>query len=173
MLATIDQLTGLPNRRHFFDTVEAAITKGRTGVLLMADVDCFKKINDTYGHPAGDKCLKSFADLVECQAAAGCAVARMGGEEFAVFLPEATRGQARVVAQQLVEGVRFQPVILGGGTAEPVDVTMSVGAAQANGAVSFEELLRQSDAALYAAKDQGRARAVFHGDQDCRAAGAA
>ena len=150
-----DPLTGLPNRRHFFDEIARRLD-GPGGVLMMLDADHFKRVNDTFGHGAGDDCLLKIAALLRSQIRQGDLVARLGGEEFGVFLTGARQGDARLVGDRLVEGIEL--VVDG---AAPHRVTLSAGAASAAPGDDPGRLLGRADAALYQAKADGRARMVI------------
>jgi len=149
-----DQLTGLANRRRWdeLSTVEVsrAARNGRPLTFLLLDLDHFKVFNDTHGHQTGDLLLQDFAT-----AAAGCLrdgdlIARWGGEEFAVALPDCTVEQARVVAERIIAAV-------------PHGQSATVGVAQWVRGESAAMTLARADAALYAGKRGGRARAVLAG----------
>jgi diguanylate cyclase (GGDEF)-like protein len=160
-----DPLTGLHNRLRldsFIATeVQAAARSGRPMSIIMADVDHFKKVNDTYGHPAGDKVLMGVASGLKTRLRPRDLVARYGGEEFVLVLPETDAEGAMVVAdrvRQLIEAASY--VIASGQT---LQVTVSLGCATMGGKSAFvtgAELLESADKALYAAKRGGRNRAV-------------
>jgi diguanylate cyclase (GGDEF)-like protein len=160
-LALEDELTGLPNRRsfnlHFTHEWEKAFADRKSLGLMILDVDQFKQYNDAAGHPAGDACLRSIARVVSEIAEAGRAIsARIGGEEFALILPDTTQEQAREIA----EAVRISVLSLD--LRHPATTcglqTVSVGVAvrlPAPGQASME-LMELADQALYAAKRRGR-----------------
>ena len=156
-LARTDPLTGLRNRRAFDDSLGleiAAVERTRSPLsLLVLDVDHFKQINDSFGHDAGDKVLRSIAQVLS-----GCVriidiVARVGGEEFAVILPHTDAQGAHEVAQRMRVAVA-QASWLGQPT------TISIGAASLRAAETADSLFARADAALYAAKKSGRNRVV-------------
>jgi diguanylate cyclase (GGDEF)-like protein len=154
-----DSLSGLLNRRGFEDRVEPGlIATSRGGVpaaFIAADLDHFKGINDSYGHEVGDKVIQSFAGLLRSSAPARSTAARIGGEEFAVFLPGSNLGAARLYA----EGVRASFALFSvEGVPDDVHFTVSFGVAESDGSESLAELRRRADAALYAAKKGGRNR---------------
>ncbi|MEN9539005.1 MAG: hypothetical protein RLZZ126_1240 [Pseudomonadota bacterium] len=163
-LANHDGLTGMVNRRSFDHALETAWQRGTRDQsplsLLMVDVDYFKRYNDTYGHQAGDECLKGVA-----KALAGCVsrptdhVARYGGEEFAVVLSACTEKGAQTVAQRMLGAVSALAIPHSGNEASPV-VTISIGIATAIPTPSqlSPELILQADQALYRAKHSGRNR---------------
>ncbi len=158
-LATTDSLTGVANRRHFFDLarleIERAMRYRRPLSMLMLDADHFKQINDRYGHLAGDEVLRTIAARCRSSLREVDVLGRYGGEEFLVLLPETSSLRAMQVADRLREVVCATPVPTSSG---PVAVQVSVGvsslAAGARGSV--ETLLDQVDQALYRAKAAGR-----------------
>ncbi|MFQ1700693.1 GGDEF domain-containing protein [Loktanella agnita] len=155
-IAATDPLTGLLNRRAFFEKVE---TTGE-GALLMLDLDHFKSINDTYGHAVGDEVLCEMARQLSQMIRRGDILGRLGGEEFAVYLSPADVVDAQNVGTRLAQGIAFEK--------ETVNfvVTVSVGAVMRQGATALAEDLRYADHALYTAKREGRARMVFHHKKD-------
>lgn len=159
--AITDPLTGLPNRRGFFDLANASLPEPG-GVLMMLDADHFKTVNDSYGHGAGDQCLIQIATLLRSQLRTGDVVARLGGEEFGLLLVGARRQDARAIGERLVKGVSVQT----GSMAKPHVVTMSIGAICTAGCDSIAQLLSMADTALYQAKETGRARIVFANQDD-------
>ena len=156
--ALTDSLTGIANRRAFFDLggplLEWAIADRRPAALLLFDLDRFKEVNDTAGHQAGDRVLKAFCDLVAASMRPGDLFGRLGGEEFACLVANATMAQALHTAEQLrreFEAMRF-PGLEG-------NATVSVGVAMASEAGrSLPALLAIADRALYRAKADGRNR---------------
>ena len=168
-LSETDALTGLANRRHFdrrlADEVSRASRHGGSLALLMLDVDHFKRYNDRHGHPAGDACLARVAEVLRATARRPSdLVARFGGEEFAVLLPQHTPAEALALAERCVAALDAAALPHGDSPVAP-HVTLSIGAAhvQAPGS-DFKpaELLRRADAALYLAKQAGRHRVVVH-----------
>ncbi|HEX9904759.1 MAG TPA: PleD family two-component system response regulator [Propylenella sp.] len=162
-LAITDPLTGLYNRRyldaHIASAVEHAGATGKPVCVLLFDIDHFKAINDHYGHDAGDDVLKDFADRLRRGVRNIDLVARLGGEEFVLVMPETDAAFAAAVAERLrsdVEKVAF-PTRSG----ESIAVTVSIGLAEWQGtADTVESLVRRADQALYAAKRAGRNRVV-------------
>lgn len=157
LLSRKDGLTGLNNRRTFLLLAEKRLLAQQRGVLLLFDADYFKKINDTYGHAAGDQCLKAIAHRLQWHLRGRDVAGRIGGEEFAVFLDDATIEQARTIAGRLVQPIPFD----GGAGHAHLTVTMSAGAVVASPDSSLDELLIRADHALYAAKTKGRARMII------------
>jgi diguanylate cyclase (GGDEF)-like protein len=163
-LSLHDALTGLPNRRQFDLTLETewtrAIRNRRPLSLLLLDVDCFKALNDLYGHPAGDDCLQRIAGALQSSLRrAAEMVARYGGEEFAAILPDADAASAELVAQTMRQNVLALQVLHEGSLAERF-VTVSIGVATAYPTAegSPATLIPAADAALYRAKERGRNR---------------
>ncbi|MBX3735878.1 MAG: diguanylate cyclase [Candidatus Didemnitutus sp.] len=164
LLATRDALTGLHNRREFDRMVaeecQRATRFGHPFALVMADIDFFKKINDTHGHQVGDEVLKHVASLLAGQLRVVDRIARYGGEEFAILMVETDRKQA-------VEGIQRLFALLAetpcqpAGTDLTLNVTLSAGLAiMPDDAASCDQLISAADKALYAAKHAGRNRVV-------------
>lgn len=160
-LATVDSLTQLFNRRHFMAKIEAELSRlqrsaGKPSAVLMADLDHFKRINDTWGHAVGDVVLKHFAGLLLKELRKSDFAGRIGGEEFAVVLGGADVANAQVFASRLQEHLAQDPAQTDG---QPVAVTISIGIAiMDDDAESTQEVLRRADQALYQAKERGRNR---------------
>lgn len=158
-LARRDQLTGLLNRRALFDQLTIELKRsGRHGflsALLMLDLDFFKQINDRYGHPAGDEVLKRFSAMCQETARATDVVARLGGEEFAILLPQTDHKAALVIAERLRERVEHQTLDIDA-IPDPVHLTVSIGLAVSSPGVTGDQLIASADAALYQAKQSGR-----------------
>ena len=160
-----DPLTGLPNRARFDSflstEVQTAARTGRPLSLIMADVDHFKKVNDTYGHPAGDKVLSGVAACLKTRLRPRDLVARYGGEEFVLVLPETDTEGAMVVAERVRSMIEAAVSSIGAG--KTLRVTISLGCATMGGKTPFlsgPELLEGADKALYAAKRGGRNRVI-------------
>lgn len=165
-LATRDQLTGLLNRREFDRILEEererALRFGHTVALIMVDIDHFKSVNDTHGHPVGDVVLREVARRVSSQVRTVDRVARFGGEEFGVILVHADRVAALEVANKLCAAVRRDPILAG--ETLPLNITISAGVAiLPTDAADEATLLSRADKALYVAKSGGRNRAVAFG----------
>jgi diguanylate cyclase (GGDEF)-like protein len=152
-----DALSGLANRRGFERGVRAAIAKSPNGphAVVLCDLDRFKVINDTYGHHAGDMVIQSFGALLAECAPQEAIVGRMGGEEFSVFLPNTPMDAALKLAQVIRGGTMAMSVA---GLPATSKVTASFGVANLTSPDALEEMLRQADVALYAAKLAGRNR---------------
>jgi diguanylate cyclase (GGDEF)-like protein/PAS domain S-box-containing protein len=165
-LARTDTLTGLPNRRDFFDEARRELQRrqraaGPTAVLML-DVDHFKRINDTHGHAAGDAVLAALAGRLAATLRAVDRLARIGGEEFAVLLPDTTPDRAAEVAERLRVAVAAVPVSTPEVGDVPVTVSVGVAACEADD-TDVEAALHLADDALYQAKAQGRNRVAMAG----------
>ena len=163
LLATRDDLTGLLNRREFDRVLEAeAIRAGSFGQplgLVTVDIDRFKTINDSRGHPAGDAVLREVARRLRGVVRSVDLVARVGGDEFALILIQADAQAARAAALEACAAVGREPVAAAGGPAVPVTASAGIAALPAD-AKGVVELVAAADQALYAAKAAGRNRAV-------------
>ena len=166
-LAVIDDKTGLFNHRHFRDKLEQEWLRseryGNPLSLVMLDLDDFKQLNDTLGHPAGDRALREFATLVTGGARATDIASRYGGEEFAILLPHTNGEMALTVAERIREAAR-QFVFVE--TDRPTRMTVSAGVATfpSPGIESAEDLIKRADEALYRAKQTGKDRVVVAGE---------
>ncbi len=159
-LSYMDAVTNIANRRHFEEILEVewrrAFRAKSPVALLMLDIDHFKIYNDTYGHPAGDKLLRSIAQILRRWQASGDLVARYGGEEFAVLIQDATPQHAASVAEEIRATIAAQEFLLRQGIAR---VTVSIGAALfPQDGLQREALLQATDERLYLAKASGRNR---------------
>ena len=169
-LSNIDALTDISNYRAFKQILKNEIKRhsryNRNLSLLMADIDNFKQVNDTYGHQIGDLVLKKVAELLK-KSIRGCdSVARYGGEEFAAILPETSEDEAVMVGERIVQTIhkhKFKTIdnkFVG-------DLTVTVGLASfPKDAVSSKELIEKADEALYAGKKQGKNRLFVYGKKD-------
>ena len=160
-LATTDALTGLANRRAFMARLQAELALiaagGKGGMLIMLDLDHFKHVNDSYGHAAGDAVLVHLADLLHGNSMRkGDLAGRLGGEEFAVLLPNTTAEDGLMVAERLRTALEDSNINSGEG--HVIRITLSGGIAPLRG--SPESILAEADAALYQAKNSGRNRIV-------------
>jgi len=161
-LATIDPLTGAPNRRHFttlaHQEMERALRYDLPLAAIMLDVDHFKKVNDTWGHSIGDEVLKAVTESMLAQLREVDVLGRMGGEEFAVLLPQTGVEGARQLADRLRQAVASIRLPLAEGA---LRTSISLGVACRGGAdTHFDHVLGRADRAMYRAKDQGRDRIV-------------
>ncbi len=167
-----DALTGWHNRRYLQVRLKEELARARRDqtalVCLMLDLDHFKRVNDTWGHLAGDAVLQEVANRIDAQVRASDVAARYGGEEFIVLMPDTDIQAGRKLAERIRTAVSSEPVNLGNG--ETVTITVSVGiasvdvAARENELKSIgESLIARADVALYSAKSSGRDRVVVEG----------
>jgi diguanylate cyclase (GGDEF)-like protein len=161
-LSRRDALTGLPNRRAADEQIEGLLERLRRlrspFALLLVDADHFKRINDSQGHAIGDRALVHLGALLQRHARSVDLVARFGGEEFVLLLPDCDRDTALQVAERLRQEVVDEPLRLG---ARKLGLSVSVGLALAREGESAAELMGRADRALYRAKHQGRNRVEF------------
>jgi two-component system cell cycle response regulator len=162
-MSTVDELTGLHNRRYFIEALEGEFERANRYeaemALVMLDLDYFKKVNDTYGHPTGDMVLSGVGGILNKYVRRSDIACRYGGEEFAVILPNLSKESIfsayerfrELVSKQSYEHVSAQ-----------IHVTVSIGIAFSNDAESSDDLLTHADQALYQAKDSGRNRVVAY-----------
>ncbi|MDO8958989.1 MAG: bacteriohemerythrin [Rhodocyclaceae bacterium] len=168
--AQVDYLTGLANRRHFIEHGEEEIARTtryrRPLSLLMLDIDHFKAINDTHGHQAGDAALQMLAAHCRDALREIDIIGRIGGEEFAIILPETAGAGASLVAERLRASIARQIMPTEKGAA--VNMTVSIGLAIHAGddAARLDDLLKQADLALYQAKRDGRNRVCVFADKE-------
>lgn len=157
-IANTDALTGLANRRAFFEALEEEAEQSeRSGAQLwvtILDIDRFKRINDNYGHPAGDEVLRAVAAIIRRALRSNDLVGRIGGEEFGVLMPRTTRAQAEMVSERLRLAVANTPFVLP--SAKVIEVTLSAGLAVRAKGEDSTHLLSRTDIALYMAKKDGR-----------------
>ncbi|WP_173932111.1 GGDEF domain-containing protein [Chelativorans sp. Marseille-P2723] len=169
-ISRIDDLTQLLNRRSFFAATHSEIAGAQgeesAGALLFIDVDYFKALNDTMGHSAGDAVLERFGTALSACLQEGQIAGRLGGEEFAVFLPYMGKEEAGQLCKKIREEISLIPKELG---LEDWRLTVSIGVAVQRTGQNLEELLRSADLSLYKAKFQGRDRTVYFQDADLAA----
>lgn len=158
-LALTDELTELLNRRAFDNELQRELGRrrryGSCFALLMFDIDHFKDVNDTYGHPVGDRVLESLGDLCRQHFRTQDVIARIGGEEFAVLLPETDHEGALEVAERFRSLVEQSTFLL---EDTSLRITVSIGVTTSTGVESVDELFSAVDDALYEAKESGRNR---------------
>lgn len=162
-LAHSDELTGLNNRRAYFALGEHIVRQARRYAyplaVIMFDADCFKQINDRFGHAAGDEVLRQIGAISSALVREADVLARIGGEEFAICLSGTNEHEAAEMAERLREAVQGLYVAYGD---QRISLTCSFGvAASATGNASLDELLNRADKALYRAKSDGRNRVVL------------
>lgn len=163
-LARTDELTGLHNRRSFNEIfaleLSAARRHGYPLSLISIDLDHFKTVNDTFGHSVGDLVLKEFAGLMLKMVREEDVSARWGGEEFIILLAHTAGDAAAAVAERMRSSFAQNP-----GSAAPLPMTASFGVAQLQDGEEADALIRRADEALYRAKQEGRNRVVWGGNQ--------
>ena len=164
--AMTDELTGLVNRRRFVAALQSEIARvqrlGGPLSVVLADLDDFKSINDRFGHHAGDDVLQAFADVIRAHGRDVDVAARLGGEEFAVLLPETALSGAAAGAERLCSSLSHLRIWLS--EEQEVSVTASFGVAELADGQSWDAFLRAADAALYRAKAQGKNRVALAGE---------
>jgi diguanylate cyclase (GGDEF)-like protein len=163
--ATTDGLTGLRNRRMLETEIRGLLNDGMQMSLVMADLDHFKLLNDTYGHEAGDRALRKFSQVVTATLRDSDIVGRYGGEEFVIAFPGAPTSAAVEVLDRLREHLA-----LAGEESDNPTFTASFGVVDSAIGGSLEDLLRVADAALYRAKEEGRNRVTVADERDVDAA---
>lgn len=160
-----DPLTGLRNVRYFHERVfeELALAKrnGHLLSLLILDLDHFKRVNDRYGHMTGDEVLKHVAGILKSQMRLQDLAARVGGEEFAILLPDTGSASARALAERIRDCLEKRPLIRRNAGALRVTVSIGVSSAFPKPKLALEALYEKADQALYLAKDGGRNRVEF------------
>ena len=160
-LAQLDDLTQLPNRRHFRDRMDAELTRLRRAhdaqaAVMMMDIDHFKQINDTSGHTVGDSVIRHFADVLRKTLRKSDIVGRLGGDEFAVVLPAAGVRETVDLANRIMSAIASAPAVVGG---HRVPFTVSIGISIMDGTTAESDVaLMRADIALYKAKEHGRNR---------------
>lgn len=162
-----DSLTGLFNRDFFDQEIELVLARAKRQEeplsIIMLDIDDFKEINDTYGHPAGDKVLASLGELLSDSIRASDVAARFGGEEIAILLPVTEGDIAKGVAERLLEAIRQTKVKI---KQKEIEFTVSIGIAslqKSNRDITAGELIDRADKALYRAKRKGKDRIEVYG----------
>jgi diguanylate cyclase (GGDEF)-like protein len=156
--ASEDPLTGLKNRRRFDEDLRVAMARARrertTGAMLMLDLDDFKNVNDTHGHPAGDRLIVEIAEVLRRRTRESDSLGRLGGDEFAVVLPRCSREEALLTAEAIARAIReHQPEHDG---VEPITACVGVAMFGSDPRQGSGSVASQADVAMYAAKDGGR-----------------
>jgi diguanylate cyclase (GGDEF)-like protein len=158
-LANNDPLTGVANRRAFYERAFAEIERaqryGRPLCAIVFDLDEFKQINDRFGHPGGDETIRRAAEVIETNLRDADYLARVGGDEFAALLPETSREQATALAWRMLDHLRNQDLEIDG---QRVDITFSAGVASYQAGDSVDEWLKRADENLYHSKTHGRSQ---------------
>jgi diguanylate cyclase (GGDEF)-like protein len=163
-IATIDGLTSVLNRRGLEDAAvkmqDICKRINLSMAVLLIDIDHFKKVNDTYGHLAGDDVLKHLASVVAGILRSSDVLGRYGGEEFCAFLPNTTEGDAIGLAERIRAGVEASPLKL---NLENIKITVSIGVADSvRAGYDFKGLVATADSAMYGAKNSGRNRVMSY-----------
>lgn len=168
--ATLDALTGLNNRRQFEIRLKQEISNSKRNNLplccMMSDVDYFKKVNDTYGHSAGDIVLKSVADIIKKEIREYDIACRYGGEEFFIILPQTNINEASLVAKRLrkvIEESKIDITEAGVEGVNSLNITVSIGVCAYNNSMTPEMFVQTADKSLYEAKTTGRNRVIVAG----------
>lgn len=162
--AMTDGLTGLANHRRFYEILERELWRSRRYggqiSVIMIDIDNLKKINDAYGHRAGDKVIKEISKKIKLCIRQVDTAARYGGDEFAIILPKTPLSDALVAAERMVDAVAHSPITW---RKEHIELSISVGLGQYEADISPEEITSSSDQALYMAKQAGKNTVrIFH-----------
>ncbi|WP_420962366.1 GGDEF domain-containing protein [Brucella sp. IR073] len=160
----IDDMTGLLNRGSFFEAMKISRARVETGAALAIDADHFKAINDTYGHAVGDRALKIIAFALQNTTRKGDIVGRIGGEEFCIYLPGASRETALRLAERVRAEVENTPLYTASNQIHPL--TISIGCAIALKHESNSQVLSRADKCLYRAKKRGRNCVVYDDGDD-------
>lgn len=168
--ATLDALTGINNRRQFETRIKQEIATATRQDLplcaIMLDIDFFKKVNDTYGHQAGDVVLKEVANIITNQLRESDIPCRYGGEEFSILLPFTKIEEAYGVAQRLRAAVESHKIDVSKvSTVKEIGVTISVGVSEFEKDTTAQELYLKADKALYSAKTHGRNKVVIYNNE--------
>jgi diguanylate cyclase (GGDEF)-like protein len=157
-LVTTDELTGLANRRELFASLDRMIAQSRRShrplALAVLDIDRFKLVNDTYGHPAGDEVIRRVAEMTLLMMREQDLVGRLGGDEFVIVFPDCTDNDAYTACERLRQGIAALPVLLPDGSS--LSVTVSTGATSLDAEDDRTRLIGRADEALYRAKKSGR-----------------
>lgn len=152
----VDSLTGLASRQRFKEIAQESTDSGTAGgTLMVLDIDRFKTVNDTYGHPAGDTVLAEVATLFLAAVGTAGTAARLGGDEFAAWMPNTSAAQAAILARRLSDMVSHHAITVQGSTAITLTITVGCATSEDN-SVSIDSLYRSADAALYRSKEHKR-----------------
>ncbi|MFB2553638.1 GGDEF domain-containing protein [Ensifer soli] len=166
-IANTDSLTRLANRRAFDEKLAAIFTSEQTRAttgLLVADIDHFKKINDTYGHPVGDKILATVATIIRTNLRRDQFVARTGGEEFAMIITDSTEEDCLAIAERIRNALSITPFKNSKTGVNYGPITISIGICMGGSADDAIDLYNKTDIALYCAKNSGRNRSMLFED---------
>lgn len=165
-LALCDSLTGLFNSRYLWARMDEQWATGKReksmSSLILFDLDFFKRVNDNYGHPVGDEVLKRIGLIIQSAARKGDTAARIGGEEFVLFLPNTSVADAAIIAERIRNSISITTLLTH--MSQPIKITISAGVASISKdytAITPHTLYSQADKALYLAKEQGRNRVII------------
>ena len=153
-LVNHDALTNLRSRSYFFEQAKSDKTPG-SAITLMIDADHFKNVNDTFGHDIGDEALRHFSNLIRKNCRETDTVARLGGEEFGVYMPNTDLSTAQIIAERIRTEIFRTPLRVGG---REVQLSVSIGLARRLDNEGFTDVFKRADNALYRAKANGRNR---------------
>jgi diguanylate cyclase (GGDEF)-like protein len=166
ILAATDVLTGLINRRKMFDNIEQEIIRFQRNkspfCIMMSDIDFFKKINDEFGHAAGDHILIEYSKINKKNSRRLDRIARWGGEEFLTLLPETDLNGAAILSEKLRQKIESHPFYFNG---KKISVKSSFGIAEFDDALDIDQCIQKADLRLYQAKNSGRNKVVFEDDK--------
>jgi diguanylate cyclase (GGDEF)-like protein len=155
----MDPLTRLLNRRGLDDALQVSRAQAARRSLptsaIMVDIDHFKQVNDSFGHEIGDQVLRQVADIISRLCRSSDVIARTGGEEFLVVLPETDLDSARILAERIREAIGQRPIVV---DSQRIGVTVSLGVSSVVGDLNLDELSLEADRAMYLAKRGGRNR---------------
>lgn len=158
-LATEDPLTRLFNRRGLAEAVNVSLAvaarEGLSTSALMVDIDHFSKVNDNFGEEAGDQVIRQIAGILSRMARASDVIARIGGEEYLLILPDTPLDSARILAERIRTAIDDQPLLV---HRQSIHITVSLGVACTDGSVNLDDLTQAADRAMYLAKRGGRNR---------------
>ncbi|GAB6109136.1 sensor domain-containing diguanylate cyclase [Fusibacter bizertensis] len=159
--ADLDALTGLYNRRHMMSRIKDEVNRSNRNhqefVLILADIDFFKKINDDYGHDCGDEVLQTFASLMKENVRISDSIGRWGGEEFLILLPDTDIASAQLIAERIRDSVEKEIFCYDG---HQFKLSMTLGLSAYNEKLSIKEMIKVADSALYEGKKLGRNKVV-------------
>ncbi len=158
--ANTDQLTGLFNRRRAYDYLKEVrnVTDASFVSVAMGDIDFFKKVNDTYGHDAGDEVLRAVADIMRAQCRSTSVISRWGGEEFLIILPECNGDNAFIAIERLRNAVQKNVINVDG---TEIKVTMTFGIAEFGITSNIDGVIKEADEKLYYGKTHGRNQVIY------------
>ena len=167
MEAKIDALTGIPNRRKFLKYLnkqwDHSRNNGYSLALVLIDIDFFKEFNDNYGHLSGDKCLITIANILNSFLDKKYLLARYGGDEFIVVLPQTTNKEALIVAERLRQAVLDAKISHAfSAVSEYITITSGVASIIPTDDLKADDLIKRADDALYEAKRKGRNKSITH-----------